>query len=351
MRKFGIITNLRDKKDIPLVFPEYKKENLPSYKVWSEFNVFGAVKGYLLVLGLTGEEIVDVRHLESIRQQILSTVNHAEEEWGIELFGLTSLTSSVTRGGKWLVERKPEGISINHGDHYSVASAIEGIKSVVERMNWWGKSKKPTIGIVGAYGLIGRALSKMLVQEDASLILVGRRKKELQKLRSSLYRFSKEQDKVIISTNLYDLKGADVIITATSDPSALISPSCLKEDSPVIVYEVSVPPNIPKEKYERLKKARPNVVKMDGSLVKLPENIDLGVSISEIPADVIFACWAEIIMQSLEGEKEDHVGDIDISDVNKILNWGKKWGFPHAPFSRFGEYISEEFEGLKKQKV
>ena len=56
MKKFVILSNLRDERDIPLVFPECvkrgKNKKLPKFKVWSTFDVFSKAEGYIVVLGL-----------------------------------------------------------------------------------------------------------------------------------------------------------------------------------------------------------------------------------------------------------------------------------------------------------
>ncbi len=337
MRRFGIISNLRNKGDIPLVFPECRNGKLPPFKVWSKFDVFGRAKGYIIVLSLTGSEVMDLRHNGEVRKRILDAIIYGEEQLGIELFGLTSLTSSVTRKGQWLVDCGSVTASLTHGDSYAAGITIKGIEMIAEKIN--RRLEDLTIAIIGAYGLIGKVLSTVLSQKGCSLILIGPNKIKLQRLINNI--LCKRGITLKVGTILNPIRDADIIITATNNSNALVSSNHLKSDPWVVIYEVSVPPNLPYENYLKLRIKRPNAVKIDGALVSIP-GIDLGVQITDVPKGVTFACWAETIMQCLENDQGDYVGEIAIPHMEKTMIWGRKYGFSHAPLSCFGKAIPED---------
>jgi predicted amino acid dehydrogenase len=342
MKKFAILTNLRDENDIPLVFPECKKK-LPSFKVLSTFNVFGKVEGEIIVLGLTGKEMM--LNPKVAAEKVLEATIFAQER-GAELIGLTSLTSSVTMQGKWLQKRQGVKIALTHGDTYAAGITLEGLEKIAFMM---GRNlKEMTVAVVGAYGLIGKAISTKLTTMCAELILIGPNPNKLDRLYHNL---PVGLAKVTKSTEINEVNRADIIVTATSNPNALITPAVFKDDRKIVIYEVSVPPNLPEATYIEIKKQFPNIVRVDGAMVLIP-GVDLGGEITGVAKGTTYACWAETIMQALENDSADHVGEIDFSHLEKTLLWGRKYGFLHAPFSCFGTIIpNEEFKMIKYKKI
>jgi len=228
-------------------------------------------------------------------------------------------------------------VALTHGDAYASTLTIEGVRRAVEQT---GRSlDRVTVGVLGAYGLIGRAVALKLAETGCRLILIGPNPNKLAALGAEL---PGSQAAVRFSTDLAALADADVVITATSNAGALLTPAAVKDHSAkVIIYEVSVPPNLPREAYQRLRAERPNVVKIDGAMAAIP-GVDVGFSIPEVPDGTTYSCWAETFMQALEGNLEHHVGEIDIGHMDVTAGWARKYGFGHAPFTCFGEPIAEE---------
>ena len=335
MKKFVILSNLRDESDIPLVFPECKGNKLPEFKIWSTFDVSGKAQGYIVVLGLTGAQVMDLRHNGSIRNQILRAVFYAQNELQADVIGLTSLTSSITMKGEWLANNEDVSIALTHGDAHAVALAAEGIEIVSMKMD--KPLSEMTVGIIGAYGLIGCALSTILSKSCQQLILVGRKEASLTQLVNNLPKI--RLAKVMTSLSIQDVSHADIVVTATSHPESIITAEVLKDNGPIIVYDVSVPQNLNEENYRQLLFKRPNLIRIDGSMASIP-GIDLGITITGVPEGTTFACWAETMMQCLESDHSDHVGDISIEHVRKTMAWASKYYFLHAPFTCFGRIIA-----------
>lgn len=333
MEKFAILTNLRDERDIPIAFGEKKSKELLSHIAWNSFDVFGKVKGEIIALGITGKTMME--QPREAAKMVLDAVIFAQER-GAELVALTSLTSSVTMKGEWLKRQPGVKVALTHGDTFASAVTLEGLEKIAFLMK--RNLKEMVVAIVGAYGLIGSAIAKKLITMCKELILIGPNYNRLTFLYNSL---PKGEAKITNSTEIEEINRADIIVTATSNPGALITPSVLKGKKRKVIYEVSVPPNVPKDTYLEIKKYYPDIIRIDGAMVVIP-GIDLGGEIPDVSKGTIYACWAEAIMQALENDTEDHIGDIDFGYLDKTLLWERKYGFFHAPFSCFGEIISEK---------
>ena len=181
-----------------------------------------------------------------------------------------------------------------------------------------------TLGIVGSYGIIGEAVSKILVPKFSNSILIGRRKNKLLDLEKKI------EGNFDISDKL-KTRDLDVIITATSHPNALLNSRHLKKNA--VVVDVSQPPNLSMN----ICKKRPDIFRIDGGYVDLP--FSNPINIPGIPQGKIFSCIAEVIMQSMEKEKKDHVGSIDISHLKKTEKWALKYGFILNDLTNFGKKI------------
>jgi predicted amino acid dehydrogenase len=178
------------------------------------------------------------------------------------------------------------------------------------------------LAIIGAYGVIGEAVSKILVPQFQHSILIGRRQEKFKKL--------EENTKGDFETTVeLKTKEADIIVTATSHPTALLRPEDLKKN--VIVIDVSQPPNLS----SMICKQRPDIFRIDGGLVDFP----IKIIIPGMPAGKNFACITEVIMQAMEKERENHVGSIDFNHLRKTEKWAKKYGYTLNELTNFGKAL------------
>lgn len=340
MKTFGIITNIRDDSDFGLVFPEYRREDLPRQKVWSTFSVNGDTTGHIIVLPITGQNMMS--DPKEAARRVLEAALFAQKK-GAELVGLTSLTSSVTMGGEWLIDQPGITAVLTHGDTYAAALTLEGIQLAAHKIGRDLKAMK--VAVLGPYGLVGRPVSIKLATMCESLVLIGPNPNKLDRLVRAL---PSGRTRVTSSVEISAIADTDVVITATSNPNALITPQLFQNgNKPHLIYEVSVPPNLPLNVYGQIRKVFPYILKIDGAMASIP-GIELGAHITGVKEGTTFACWAETIMQALQDDHSDHVGEIDPEHVNTTLLWGRQYNFLHAPFSCFGETIpDEEFRNLR----
>ncbi|HIH28716.1 MAG TPA: hypothetical protein HA260_02825, partial [Thermoplasmata archaeon] len=209
---------------------------------------------------------------------------------------------------------------VNHGDSYTAAVTCQAVTKALDLFE--KKSSDQVIAIVGAYGVIGEAVTKILVSQFKHSILIGRRTDKLQQLKKNV-------DGDFETTVELRTKEADVVVTATSHPDALLQSEHLRKNA--IVVDVSQPPNLSLQ----VCKARPDVCRVDGGLVDFP----FVTGIPGMAPGKNFSCIIEVIMQAMEDERENHVGSIDLAYLRKTEKWGKKYGFTLNELTNFGKKI------------
>ena len=312
--KFATLGHLVDEKQIQSVPKQWLRENII---VSPEMNINGA-RGNLLMLKISPQEIMTMPR-DEVRQKILEAALFAQNVLDIDVLQLGALTTSVTSGGRWLTDQKEYTGFVNHGDSYTAAVTCQ---AVFKALNFF--EKKPSelvLAVVGAYGIIGEAVSKMLVPKFTHSILIGPRKEKLNELETKI-RGSYE------TTVDMKTKDANVIITATNHPTALLTPSHLKKNA--IIVDVSQPQNLSPE----VCKKRADIVRVDGGFVDFPPEQNL--QLLGMPKGKNFACIVEIIMQALEKEPRNHVGSIDLEHLKKTEKWAEKYGFTLNQLTNFG---------------
>ena len=315
--KFAILGHLINKNDINDIPKEWIKNDII---LSPEVNI-NETKGHIIGIKLTAKDIMSLPR-NQVREIILNAAVYAQNELGVELIQLGALTTSVTSGGEWFIGQKEYEGFVNHGDSYTASVTCRAVFKSLKELN-----KNPmdlTLAVVGSYGVIGETVSKILVPEFKKTVLIGRREEKL-----------KNQEKNINGNfeTTVDLKTreADVIITSTNHPKALLDSQHLKKNA--IVIDVSQPPNL---SYEVCKK-RKDVIRIDGGYVDFPSKYHL--PIPGMPVGKNFACIAEVIMQALEDERENHVGPIDIKYMRKTEKWAEKYGFTLNELTNFGKRI------------
>jgi len=191
--------------------------------------------------------------------------------------------------------------------------------------------KDSTLAVVGATGIIGEAVSLALALSFDKLVLVGRDAFRLKALQGKVERRGCQ---AVISSDLVQVRNADVVITATSAPRAIIKSEHLKQSA--VVFEVSQPRNVS----ESLVKQRPDILVIDGSMASVPKNIRFWWM--SLPPQHTFGCMAETILQAITNDDRHHVGKVDFSFMGVIAERGRAFGFPAAEFTSFNEKIPPE---------
>lgn len=315
--KFAILGHLIDNNDINNLPKEWIHKK---YIYSQEFNINGT-KGYITGLKLTAKQIMNLPR-DKIRNIILDACIFIQNEFNVDLIQLGALTTSVTSGGKWLIDQKKFEGYFNHGDSYTATVVYQTVFKILEQQQI--NSEECSLSIVGAYGIIGEALAKKLVPKFEKSILIGRRNSKLEELKLKL-------NGNFEITNELKTKNCDIVITATSHPTALLKSTNLKKNA--IIIDVSQPPNL---SYDVCRQ-RNDIIRVDGGFVDIPEYCPQ--IIPALPKGKVFSCVAEVIMQAMEEERKNHVGAIDLVHLKKTENWAEKYGFILKTLTNYGTNI------------
>ncbi|MHA1354811.1 MAG: hypothetical protein ACTSR1_06535, partial [Candidatus Heimdallarchaeota archaeon] len=163
--KFATLSHLLNENNIKQIPPTWIKEELI---ISPELDIDGT-KGYVVALNLLPKQVMSSAK-DEIREKILEAALFAQNELGVEIIQLGALTTSVTNGARWLIEQKEYTGYVTHGDSYTAAVTSQ---AVLKALGLFDKdSNKLNLAIVGAYGIIGEAVSKILVPQFKHTMLI-----------------------------------------------------------------------------------------------------------------------------------------------------------------------------------
>jgi len=310
-----------------------------------EYDILGKAKGQHLFLQIPAPMMMGwgVKWIQKItinisRKVIYRAAFYAQDVLGADLIDLGTLIKSVTEKGI-LIKRQGLRIPLTHGDSYSVASSFKGVEKMMAQFNIPGK----VIGIVGCYGTIGKALTQLFLSRGYKVIGMGRKKKALEHFRKRC-----GNGKLETTTDLeYVLEEANVVVTVTSAAHSLISADILRKDRVYFIYDVAQPNNLSKDAFIELIRQGYKIVRVDGGFEVGPSKLDLGFWL-RLPKGLMYACFVEGLMQILEGDTRDHIGEVKLDFVQETIGWARKWGFRHNRLTCFGEELSKDYIPQRK---
>ena len=180
----------------------------------------GAKKTGILVSILGTPEIL-FKDKELSRRKILEAAL-ISSNLGVKVMGLGALTASLTERGVYLASRI-KNIGITTGHAYTTLTVVNNLKRVVKKVDIDISSKKTVIAIVGAAGSVGNACLRLLIKNGArKFVLIDKKidllEKQISEIKENIdidYEYSDDVNRIL---------GADIIITATNAPYALVKP-------------------------------------------------------------------------------------------------------------------------------
>ncbi|MCU0315831.1 MAG: hypothetical protein MUC92_04505 [Fimbriimonadaceae bacterium] len=291
-------------------------------------------EGIFIGLPLTPKMFTETRPLEWVYDRILECCEIAERE-GCKIIGLGAFTSVVGDGGITVAQRAK--IAVTTGNSYTVATAIEGTLKACELVGII--PEESNLAVVGATGSIGKTCAKVLAKEFRSTTLIGRNLERTEELAQDL-------PHAIATTAIDSLKEADVIITVTSSDAPLIEPRHLKPGA--VICDVARPRDVS----TRVSKERPDVLVIEGGVIKVPGEVDFGINFG-FPAKTAYACMSETMMLALEDRPENFTlgKDVSVAQVEETLQMAKRNGFELAGFRSFEKAVDQvAIERVKKAR-
>jgi predicted amino acid dehydrogenase len=276
--------------------------------------------GALIMVPLSAPLMLGMPRRE-VQNRVHAAVDAARDQ-GATLVGLGALTAPVTAGGKSLADRTDIGVT--NGNAFTAAMTYLGIERLLERL-----PAHPVIALVGASGSVGSCVTRLLARRDCGeLLLVARHTGRLEKLRASL----PHPARATVSTDMADVRRADLVVLLTSAAEALLRSEHLREGA--IVLDDTQPRNTD----PALLTERPDVLIVDGGVVEVP-----GMRMSGyigLGRNLAYACLAETMLLSLAGHQGHYsVGEPTIEQAEEMLALAaehRALGFHLAPFLSFG---------------
>lgn len=339
--KFAFLVHSRGYQDIYRKYPQLKfipKEIIVFFMhhLWpiSLSRVTGVhdlqnqkeIDGYVLGITMTARDLMTHREkaLKKIRQAL-----YLAKGKGVKIIGLGGLTSSLSGGGKLLLDID---INITTGHAYTAHNVFSNLLALTEIINV--PKEKLKIAIVGAAGSIGSMSATLVTRAgygSITLIDIKRKSNNLLKLQEELKKINPEIQ-IIVSYEVRDISGNDFIITATNTPEALITTEIV-EDGMIIIDDAQ-----PSDIHSDVLKLE-NVLVIEAGVVHTPEiNSNFNYGLKSRTDN--FCCMAELlILASHQWENHFVIERATLEHVDKIGSMGKELGFRIANYQNFMESI------------
>src|SRR5690606_916320 len=140
---------------------------------------------------------------------------------GAEVVGLGAFWSTVGEKGRVVQEAVPD-IVVTNGGAYTAATVRAAVPGLLRRFKTQGGNlRDASAAVVGANGVVAFGVARMIAGEVGELILVGRDRERLNRSAETLRR-KHPRTRILATTDIDAVAGADLIFTATSDPDPVI---------------------------------------------------------------------------------------------------------------------------------
>lgn len=265
-----------------------------------------------------------------VYRKVIQTGRYAEK-LGAKILGLGAFTSVVGDGGITIAQNL--NIPVTTGDSYTIAVAVQSIHKAAQIMEI--PLNEAAVAIIGATGAIGSVSAKMLAPDARKMLLIGRRREKLEQVAAKVHAAGCQD--VTVSDDMHLVKEAHLIITVTSALDTIIEPNHLRQGA--VVCDVARPRDISRQVAEQ----RPDVLVIEGGMVKVPGSVDFGFNFG-FPPQMAYACMAETMALTLEQRYESFTlgKDIKLSQVLTIDKIAHKHGFKLSGFRSFERAITNK---------
>ena len=296
------------------------------------------IEGWLIAVPYTVQRMLTLPPREVYRKIVAA--GHLAEELGAKILGLGAYTSIVGDGGVTIAREL--AIPVTSGDSYTAAVAVRATREAARLMDI--ELAQATVAVVGATGAIGGVVAQQLALTAGRMLLIGRRRERLEAVGRQVRAVA--GGAVLLSTEVGDIREAEVVITVTSAGGNLVRPEYLRRGA--VVCDVSRPRDV----YRLVAQARDDVLIFDGGLVRAPGAVDFGFAYGP-PPELTFGCVAETMTLTFEGYFEDFsLGkNLQLAQVEMIDTWATKHGFRLAALRSFEHELDEQVIRQLKTRV
>jgi len=294
------------------------------------------VKGWFIAAPYTPKRMLELP--EKVVYRKLIQTGRMAERLGARMLGLGAFTSVIGDAGVTIAQALD--VPVTTGDAYTISIAVQAIREAARLMDI--SLRNATAAVVGASGTIGRVCAELLSEDVSKLCLIGRREKQLNKLREQLS--GPGRSELIVSTKMDILSEAQLILTVTSAVHDVIKPEHLLPGS--VVCDVARPRDVS----AMVSASRDDILVIDGGMVDVPGPVDFHFNFG-FPPGKSFACMAETIALALEGRFEDYTlgKDVTRERVDEITAIAEKHGFRLSGFRSFEREVTpQQIEAVRQ---
>lgn len=286
-------------------------------------------EGWLLSCPFTPRSMQHVP-LEKAYAKIARTAELGQR-LGAEIVGLGAFTSVIGDAGYTLSQRLD--VPLTTGNSYTIAVVLETLQAAAQQVGI--DIRQATIGILGATGAIGRACTHYAARHTQRIVAIGRDTFKLEQLAQEMV--AQGLPTPHTTTEIGALNQANLIIAAASHDGPLIKTEHVNAGT--VICDVALPKSVD----AAIDATRPDVLVIDGGVVRLPGTPKMGFHFG-LGQGLVYACMAETMLLALEGHAQDFtIGrDIRLEQVAMITQLATKHGF-HVDGLRFrGQPISQD---------
>lgn len=136
---------------------------------------------------------------------------------------------------------------------------------------------------------------------------------------------------IVITDQMSMIKEANLILSSTNTPNALIYPEMLGKHATVIC-DIALPFDV-----DHSVRGMHNVKVIEGGIVRIPNGDDFKIPGILLPKGTAYACMSETLLLGLAGVKNNYsYGNISLDQVKNIYQISKTHGFElgHAKLER-----------------
>jgi predicted amino acid dehydrogenase len=289
--------------------------------------------GCMVSINLLPEKMLKNRNLAI--KKIVKAINISKRH-GVRIIGLGALTSSVSMGGKMLLD-KVKDVHITTGHAYTAYNIVSILLSIVEKFGL--ERNKLSVGVVGAAGSIGSTCSKLLAKDGFKNFILIDVERKIDRIKEllipELRDISPNELNIKITSDIQEIKNCHFVITATNAPETIIKPEYLSEGT--IILDDAQPSDVDPSVLEK-----DNIIVIEAGLVHTPQ-IHTHFNFGFKDKYDNYSCLAEILILSAI-DYNDHfvIHRANLEAIDKIKEWAKQLNFRPAEFQNFKEVISEE---------
>jgi len=246
------------------------------------------------------------------------------ERLGAGILALGGFTSIV--GERYFNKLKSQvKIPVTTGNAFTTAMALEGVRKACQLMEI--DFKKARAVVIGGTGDIGSACARVLVNEVAELVVTGRTPSALEAIENQLKMAGGAKITATLDNNRA-VTQADIIIAAASSSQTIVDIKYIKPGA--VVCDVAYPKNISYSTSNR-----DDIFVFSGGLASIPSPFNLGFDVGLPSQHILYGCFAEAMILSLEERYENFSegkGRLMPEKIREIQDIGEKHGFRLAPF-------------------